>query len=114
MEFMVGDDDGLCRYDGKGWHEALKADGVWCANGYAYGVFLGVEKGYHVTETEAVEYVMKDYSCSEDKAKSKLYEKGLDKEESIEYLAKFWNWSLQRAARSLGFTLNNEGEDKND
>lgn len=47
MEFMIGDDVGLCRYSsGSGYHEGLKgkdSNCKWCVDGYAAGTFVGLK-----------------------------------------------------------------------
>ena len=107
MEFMIGDDVGLCRYgSGSGYHEGLKgkdSNCKWCVDGYAAGAFVGFESARRITEEEAVKFIMDDLGLSEEEAKAKLKEKGLGKEEAIAYVAKSFGYHPTQAAKALGF-----------
>lgn len=50
MEFMIGEDDGLCRYEKNGAYASFMVGDVWGFNGYAFGVFHGFESGKRITE----------------------------------------------------------------
>ena len=38
MEFMIGEDDGLCRYEKNVAYASFMVGDVWGFNGYAFGV----------------------------------------------------------------------------
>lgn len=107
MEFMIGDDVGLCRYgSGSGYHEGLNGEDSnckWCVDGYAAGAFVGFESARRVSEDEAVKYIVDVFEMSKEEAVEKLNEKGLDKEESIKYLGKTFGDNPRRAKQILGF-----------
>lgn len=107
MEFMIGDDVGLCLYgSGSGYHEGLKGKDInckWCVDGYAAGAFVGFESARRVSEDEAVKYIVDVFEMSKEEAVEKLNEKGLDKEESIKYLGKTFGDNPRRAKQILGF-----------
>lgn len=102
MEFMIGDDVGLCRYGrGSGYHEGLNGEDSnckWCVDGYAAGAFVGFESARRVSEDEAVKYIVDVFEMSKEEA----VEKGLDKEESIKYLGKTFGDNPRRAKQILG------------
>jgi len=68
MEFMIGDDVGLCRYSsGSGYHEGLKgkdSNCKWCVDGYADGTFVGFESARCASEDEAVKYIVDVFEMS--------------------------------------------------
>lgn len=102
MEFMIGDDVGLCRYgSGSGYHEGLKgkdSNCKWCVDGYAAGAFVGFESARSVSEDEAVKYIVDVFEMSKEEA----VEKGLDKDKSIKYLGKTFGDNPRRAKQILG------------
>lgn len=106
MEFMIGDDVGLCRYgSGSGYHEGLKgkdSNCKWCVDGYAAGAFVGFESARSVSEDEAVKYIVDVFKMSKEEAVEKLNEKGLDKDKSIKYLGKTFGDNPRRAKQILG------------
>ncbi|WP_304159785.1 hypothetical protein [Phascolarctobacterium succinatutens] len=106
MEFMIGDDVGLCRYgSGSGYHEGLKgkdSNCKWCVDGYAAVAFVGFESARSVSEDEAVKYIVDVFEMSKEEAVEKLNEKGLDKDKSIKYLGKTFGDNPRRAKQILG------------
>jgi len=108
MEFMIGDDVGLCRYSsGSGYHEGLKgkdSNCKWCVDGYADGTFVGFESARCASEDEAVKYIVDVFEMSKEEAVEKLNEKGLDKEESIKYLGKTFGDNPRRAKQILDYS----------
>ena len=65
--------------------------------------FHSFESVRHITEKEAVKCIMDDLGLSEEEDKAKLKEKGLGKEEAIEYVAKSFGYHPTKAAKALGF-----------
>ena len=102
MEFMIGEDDGLCRYEKNGAYASLMVGDVWGFDGYAFGVFHGFESGKRISEQEALEYIMNGTDMSEEKAKKVLYAPSMEKKETIDYLVKETGWTRKEAMDAIG------------